>query len=109
MLAQNEERIISECEDSGQNRPSQKFIDLMLHFVEILCHKKYRGKIVEFVSRNYFPIDESLKICEEKGALEASAVLCKRNSDYFKAIQLYTQVLAELGEDIVHTLFDAMF
>ena len=77
--------------------------------MEILCHKKYRNLIVDFVSRSYFPIDESLKICEEKGALEASAVLCKRNSDYFKAIELYARVLAELGKDIVHTLFDAMF
>ncbi len=82
VLKQNEERIVFECENSGPvagYRPSQKFIDLLLHFVEILCHKKYRAKIVEYVSRSYFPIDESLKICLEKGALEASAVLHKRN------------------------------
>lgn len=55
------------------------YIDLLLSFVEILCLKKYRSKIVDYVSRSYFPIDESLRICEEKGALEASAVLYKRN------------------------------
>lgn len=60
-------------------RPSQMYIDLLLSFVEILCLKKYRSKIVDYVSRSYFPIDESLRICEEKGALEASAVLYKRN------------------------------
>ena len=81
----------------------------MLQFVEILCHKKYRSKIVDFVSRSYFPIDESLKICEEKEALEASAVLYKRNQSYNKAIELYVKVLVDLGTDIVHTLFDVTF
>ena len=58
--------------------PSIKFSNLLLHFVEILCERKFRTKIVEYVSRSYFPIEECLKICEEKGALEASAVLYKR-------------------------------
>ena len=82
VLEQNEQKIINECENSGTitgYRPSQKYIELLLQFVEILCHKKYRSKIVDFVSRSYFPIDESLKICEEREALEASAVLYKRN------------------------------
>ena len=82
VLQKNEQHIINECENSGTMtgyRPSQKYIDLLLHFVDILCSKKYRSKIVDFVSRSYFPIDESLKICEEKGAMEASAVLYKRN------------------------------
>jgi hypothetical protein len=57
---------------------SLKFSTLLLLFVEILCEKKFRSKIVNYVSRDYFPIDESLKICEEKKALEASAVLYKR-------------------------------
>jgi len=82
VLQQNEQKIIQECENSGTvtgYRPSQKYIDLLLQFVEILCYKKYKSKIVDFVSRSYFPIDESLRICEEKGAQEASAVLYKRN------------------------------
>ena len=74
-----------------------------------MCHKKYKSKIVDFVSRRYFPIDESLRICEEKGALEASAVLYKRNQAYYKTIERYTEVLVDLGTDIVHTLFDVMF
>ena len=90
-------------------RPSKKYVDLILIFVETLCHKRYRSKIVEYVSRQYFPIEESLKICEAKGALEASAVLYKRNSDYFKAIDLYTQVLVQLGLEIIDTLFDILF
>jgi len=31
--------------------------------------------VVDFVSKSYFPIEECLKICEEKEALEACAVL----------------------------------
>ena len=71
-------------------RPSQKYVELLLHFVEILCYRKYRSKLVDFVQRSYFPIDESLRICEEKKALEACAVLYRRNQDYGRAIELYT-------------------
>ena len=110
-MLQNEHKIIAECEtnlNSGY-RPSQKYIEILLHFVDILCNKKYKSKIVDFVQRSYFPIDESLAICKKKQALEASAVLYKRNQDYNKAIELYTDVLVDLGTDIVHTLFDVTF
>ena len=82
VLQQNEQKIIAECENAGNMtgyRPSQRYIELLLHFVEILCHKKHRNKIVDFVQRSYFPIDESLRICEQKQALEACAVLYRRN------------------------------
>lgn len=92
MIEQNEEQMIFECENSGSlagYRPSPHFTELLLQFVDILCSKRYKGKIVDYVSRSYFPINESLKICEERGALEASAVLYKRNQEYFEAITLY--------------------
>lgn len=101
-----------ECENSGVMlgyRPTEKFFNLLLQFVEVLCHKRHKGKIVDFISRSYFPIEASLKICEERGALEACAVLYKRNGDYQKAVSLYVSVLVDLGTDIVHTLFDVMF
>ena len=47
----------------------------MLMFIEVLCEKKYKYRIVEYVSRSYFPIDQCLKICEDKNSLEACAVL----------------------------------
>ena len=100
VLALNEEKIIHECENSKSitvYRPSQKYLELLLKFVEVLCHRKFRSKIVNFVSRNYFPIEESLKICEETKAHEACAVLYKRSMDYFKAIEKYTQVLVDTG------------
>jgi hypothetical protein len=63
-------------------------------------------KLVEFVQRNYFPVDECLKICEEKGALEASAVLHRRKGAYQDSIELYVQVLVELCADqLFHTLY----
>ena len=90
----NQDKIIEEYDNSVISSamkigPSQKFSNLLLHFVEILCEKKFRSKIVEYVSKSYFPIEESLKICEEKNALEASAVLYKRQGLYGKAIDLY--------------------
>ena len=84
----------------------------MLNFLEILIDRKFRAKIVEYVSQDYFPIDESLKICESDerkylnfkqakrpedrrlntSALEASAILYYRKGsedDYRKSIELY--------------------
>ena len=83
VINQNQDKITEEYDNSIMSSamrigPSQKFSNLLLHFVEILCEKKFRSKIVEYVSRSYFPIEESLKICEQKGALEASAVLYRR-------------------------------
>ena len=64
---------------------------------------------MEFVSRSYVPIEKSLKICLERGAVEASAILSKRGSEYFRAIELYTQVLVQEGAIVVNTLFDEHF
>jgi len=53
----------------------------LLRLVEILAERRVKNSskiIVDFVSRNYFPIEESLVICEKKGAIEASAVLYRR-------------------------------
>jgi hypothetical protein len=61
--------------DSGN---TDTFTPILLIFTKLLCEKKFKSKIVDFVSRSYFPIDKCLQICEEKGALEASAVLHRR-------------------------------
>ena len=44
--------------------------------------KNHAKLIVELVQRVYMPIDECLKICEKKGAIEASAVLQRRKGNY---------------------------
>lgn len=61
---------------------------------------------MEYISKSYFPLEESLKICEEREALEASAALCKRSQEYWKAIDYYRKVLVEVGGDIASTLFE---
>ena len=38
----------------------QKWTKLLLRLVELLCEKKFRARITEYVSREYFPIDETL-------------------------------------------------
>lgn len=87
VISVNEAKIIQEYNNSvmavrSDSSLQDKFIPILLIFVELLCEKKFRPKIVEFVSRNYFPVDQCLKICEEKGALEASAVLQRRKGAY---------------------------
>ena len=49
-------------------------------------------------------MDESLKICLAKKALEASAVLYKRQTDYNRAIEVYAQVLVEVGVELMPTM-----
>lgn len=81
VISTNEPKITEEYNRSVTGRPhlgTHSFIPILLIFVEILCEKKFRAKIVEFVSHNYFPVDECLKICEKRGAMEASAVLHRR-------------------------------
>jgi hypothetical protein len=56
---------------------------------------------MEYVSRDYFPIDDCLEICEEKGIKDACAVLYKRKGEYEKSISLYVEVLTKLSKDKV--------
>jgi hypothetical protein len=86
ILTQSEDRIIREYNhnmiiDTSTTiavAPSQKWNRIILRLVDILCEKKFRNRITEYVSRIYFPIDETLAICEGRGATEACAVLFKR-------------------------------
>lgn len=71
--------------NSQAHQISEKFSGVLLRLVELLAEKRVKNHsklIVDFVSRNYFPIDECLKICEKKGAIEASAVLYRRKGNY---------------------------
>jgi hypothetical protein len=81
--------------------PSEKYKNLIIRLVQILIEKKYRKRAMEYVSRDYFPINECLKICEGKGAKDASAVLYKRKGEFEKAISLYIAVLTEVSIDKV--------
>lgn len=81
--------------------PSDKYKKLIVKLVEILCEKKYRKLAMEYVQRDYFPIDECLEICEQKGVLDACAALYKRKSEYKQSISLYVQVLTKLSKEEV--------
>lgn len=69
--------------------------------MQILCTKKYRKIASTYVSRDYFPIDESLEICEREGVADACAILYKRKGEYKKSISLYCEVLTKLSEDVI--------
>jgi len=56
---------------------------------------------MEYVQREYFPIEDCLQICEEKGVIDACAVLYKRKGEYEKSIELYIKVLARLSKEKV--------
>lgn len=62
--------------------PSKKYKNLIIKLVSILCDKKYRKVAMEYVSRDYFPIDDCLSILEEKDVKDACAVLYKRKGEY---------------------------
>ena len=85
---------------------SQKYKNLILKLVKILCEKKYRKHAMVYVSRDYFPIDECLQICEEKGVNDACAILYKRKGEYKKSISLYIEVLTKLSrENLISALY----
>ena len=61
--------------------------------------------VVDFVERKYFPVEESLQICEQNNAVEACAVLNRRKGLYMKSIKLYMQVIVRLCvERLIHTI-----
>jgi len=57
------------------NSSEDKYKDLILKLVEILCEKKYKSKAMEYMRRDYFPIEQCLEICEKKRVPDACAVL----------------------------------
>ena len=62
--------------------------------------------VVDYVSKNYFPIEECLKICEKKDSIEACAVLYRRQGNYKKSLKLYIKTIVKLSvEKLIHTIF----
>jgi len=69
--------------------------------VNILTQKKYRKQAINYVKRDYFPIDESLEILENAGVTDACAILYKRKGEYRKSVSLYVEVLTKLSQDVI--------
>jgi hypothetical protein len=88
VLNQNEKEVIQLYNSSlieGQKvfGPENEYHELMMRMLTILCkERKQRSKVIEYVSRSYFPIDECLAICDKYQATDACAVLYKRKGDY---------------------------
>lgn len=88
---------------------------LLTRLVEIICERK-QGKsndksilanslLVEYVSRDYFPVQACLEICEHKKMKEAQAVLNKRKGNYLQALKLYLEAIIELVvENLILTI-----
>lgn len=88
--------------DGRSSAPQQnRFKDLIIELTRIVCKKQYRKNAMEYVQREYFPIEDCLQICEEKGVIDACAVLYKRKGEYEKSIELYIKVLARLSKEKV--------
>ena len=78
--------------NSQAHQISDKYKSVLLRLVELLAEKRVKnhGKlIVDLVSRNYMPIEECLKVCEKRNAIEASAILYRRQGKYKESIKLY--------------------
>lgn len=111
VLQTHEHAIIAEFENarSLNQTLSAKTKALLLQIVEVFCYKRGRESsltIVDLVGKSYFPIEESLTICEQNGAIEACAVLYKRKGLYSKSIKLYMSAIVKLSvEKLIHTIF----
>lgn len=67
-LLNEKEPYIVEAYNQGMMTGAQSYSyieykELILIFVRILCDKKYKSKIVDYVSKNFYPIEECLQIC----------------------------------------------
>lgn len=85
----NEEYMQTVIAGANNVGPSDKYRKLIIKLVQILCTKKYKKKAIDYVSRDYFPIDECLAICEKEGVTDACAILYKRKGEYKTSISLY--------------------
>jgi tetratricopeptide (TPR) repeat protein len=70
-----------------------------------LCTGKYKQIAASYVSRDYFPIDECLEICEREKVVDACAILYKRKGEFKKSIELYVEVLTQLSEDVIIAVY----
>ena len=68
--------------DENTIGPKKEYKNLIIKLVDILCEKKYRKIAKDYVIRDYFPINESLAICEKKGVKDACAILYKRKGEF---------------------------
>ena len=87
--------------DENKIGPKETYKNLIIKLVEILCEKKYRKIAKDYVCRDYFPLNESLAICEKKGVTDACAILYKRKGEFKTSISLYIEVLTNLSKDKV--------
>ena len=63
--------------------PSDKYKNLILKLCHILCSSpKYKAKAMEYVKRDYFPIDPCLQIFEEYKVSDACAILYNRKGEF---------------------------
>lgn len=58
-----------------------------------LIAKLNPSKVVGELRKFDYPLDESLKICQQEGVLDATAFLYERSGDVTKAIHLYFEVI----------------
>lgn len=93
----HEEYMQTVTQGKNEVGPSAKYKKLIYKLVNILCTKQYRKMAIEYVSRDYFPIDECLEICEREDVKDACAILYKRKGNYKKSISLYVEVLTEMS------------
>lgn len=79
---------------------TNRYKHVLLRLCELLAEDKVlRNKsltLEELVSREYFPIDEAIRICEKYQREEALAVLYKRQGKLMKSVELYIKLMQAL-------------
>jgi len=104
LLQENQESIMADYSTSIlQNKTTitNRYKHVLLRLCELLAEDKVlrntKGlSLEELVSREYFPIDESIRICEKYQREEALAVLYKRQGKLLKSVALYIKLMQAL-------------
>ena len=73
-----------------------QYKQVLIMMIELLAANKVKHAtrhLVDYVSRDYCPLDESLKICEKRNQTEACAVLYRRKGKLKEAVALYIKTM----------------
>lgn len=95
VLTEKSDCVYTDSAVVGSSTQSQ-YKQVLIRMIELLAANKVKHAtrhLVDYVSRDYCPLDESLKICEKRNQTEACAVLYRRKGKLKEAVALYIKTM----------------
>jgi len=94
------ERVLKD-DTSYSSSEGEKYKQLMLIYVQLLCAYKKNKALLEFIKRKYAPLNEILSICTSFKNNIAIAYILKSRAEYEKALGTYFRIFNEYFEKLI--------